>query len=252
MLKKSRYEIKVKNCLFRWRRCGVCVTDDVSCVSEMLLDDFLLTYLVFMSTSDLCQALLGQYPYCQIHTRTHTHTHTLCLSPWLLSLIAALAAGARRRAKTPSSGSVRYCSWCPIGADSTRTSWRKRSTSGASWRYDSFVSTSALLIHLLCLKSKIWFVWVTRRVCVCVCVVLGLVDLFSSFLPQGGPCWCFYLLLTKRADKKENRLFRGASWGMMVVIIIWGCMFFSVRWRRNNQETYSYQGYTIISVLPRV
>ncbi|KAK6327041.1 hypothetical protein J4Q44_G00026860 [Coregonus suidteri] len=30
--------------------------------SEPLLDDFLLTYLVFMSTSDLCQALLGQYP----------------------------------------------------------------------------------------------------------------------------------------------------------------------------------------------
>uniref|UniRef100_A0AAR2L3J8 Rap guanine nucleotide exchange factor (GEF) 5a n=1 Tax=Pygocentrus nattereri TaxID=42514 RepID=A0AAR2L3J8_PYGNA len=29
---------------------------------EMLLDDFLLTYLVFMSTNDLCQALLGQYP----------------------------------------------------------------------------------------------------------------------------------------------------------------------------------------------
>uniref|UniRef100_A0A8C1Z080 Rap guanine nucleotide exchange factor (GEF) 5a n=1 Tax=Cyprinus carpio TaxID=7962 RepID=A0A8C1Z080_CYPCA len=29
---------------------------------EMLLDDFLLTYLVFMSTSELCQALLGQYP----------------------------------------------------------------------------------------------------------------------------------------------------------------------------------------------
>lgn len=28
----------------------------------MLLDDFLLTYLVFMSTNDLCQALLGQYP----------------------------------------------------------------------------------------------------------------------------------------------------------------------------------------------
>ncbi|KAJ3597931.1 hypothetical protein NHX12_001447 [Muraenolepis orangiensis] len=30
--------------------------------SDALLDDFLLTYLVFMSTSDLCQALLGQYP----------------------------------------------------------------------------------------------------------------------------------------------------------------------------------------------
>uniref|UniRef100_A0A8C9QXN5 Rap guanine nucleotide exchange factor 5 n=1 Tax=Scleropages formosus TaxID=113540 RepID=A0A8C9QXN5_SCLFO len=29
--------------------------------ADMLLDDFLLTYLVFMSTSDLCQALLGQY-----------------------------------------------------------------------------------------------------------------------------------------------------------------------------------------------
>ncbi|KAK1785520.1 hypothetical protein P4O66_018881, partial [Electrophorus voltai] len=30
--------------------------------AETLLDDFLLTYLVFMSTHDLCQALLGQYP----------------------------------------------------------------------------------------------------------------------------------------------------------------------------------------------
>uniref|UniRef100_A0A3Q2QQ09 Rap guanine nucleotide exchange factor 5 n=1 Tax=Fundulus heteroclitus TaxID=8078 RepID=A0A3Q2QQ09_FUNHE len=30
--------------------------------SDMLLDDFLLTYPVFMSTGDLCQALLGQYP----------------------------------------------------------------------------------------------------------------------------------------------------------------------------------------------
>uniref|UniRef100_A0A673J6J9 Rap guanine nucleotide exchange factor 5-like n=1 Tax=Sinocyclocheilus rhinocerous TaxID=307959 RepID=A0A673J6J9_9TELE len=30
--------------------------------TENLLDDFLLTYPVFMSTSDLCQALLGQYP----------------------------------------------------------------------------------------------------------------------------------------------------------------------------------------------
>lgn len=40
------------------------VTNDVFCVCviEMLLDDFLLTYLVFMSTHDLCQALLGQYP----------------------------------------------------------------------------------------------------------------------------------------------------------------------------------------------
>uniref|UniRef100_A0A674D8A1 Rap guanine nucleotide exchange factor (GEF) 5a n=1 Tax=Salmo trutta TaxID=8032 RepID=A0A674D8A1_SALTR len=29
---------------------------------KLLLDDFLLTYLVFMTTNDLCQALLGQYP----------------------------------------------------------------------------------------------------------------------------------------------------------------------------------------------
>uniref|UniRef100_A0A8C4HIT3 Rap guanine nucleotide exchange factor 5 n=1 Tax=Dicentrarchus labrax TaxID=13489 RepID=A0A8C4HIT3_DICLA len=36
---------------------------------KMLLDDFLLTYLVFMSTSDLCQALLGQYPYYSTRCR---------------------------------------------------------------------------------------------------------------------------------------------------------------------------------------
>lgn len=34
----------------------------VSLLTDTLLDDFLLTYPVFMSTSDLCQALLGQYP----------------------------------------------------------------------------------------------------------------------------------------------------------------------------------------------
>ncbi|KAM4600953.1 rap guanine nucleotide exchange factor 5-like [Polymixia lowei] len=33
--------------------------------SDALLDDFLLTYVVVMSTSDLCQALLGQYPSSQ-------------------------------------------------------------------------------------------------------------------------------------------------------------------------------------------
>ncbi|KAL0962041.1 hypothetical protein UPYG_G00334960 [Umbra pygmaea] len=37
--------------------------------SELLLDDFLLTYLVFMTTGDLCQALLGQYPLqCKVYT----------------------------------------------------------------------------------------------------------------------------------------------------------------------------------------
>lgn len=32
-------------------------------LADTLLDDFLLTYPVFMSTGDLCQALLEQYPY---------------------------------------------------------------------------------------------------------------------------------------------------------------------------------------------
>lgn len=47
----------------------VCAEDDllIYCFSlaDTLLDDFLLTYPVFMSTGDLCQALLGQYPYKQ-------------------------------------------------------------------------------------------------------------------------------------------------------------------------------------------
>lgn len=35
---------------------------DTSFLAETLLDDFLLTYTVFMTTDDLCQALLRQYP----------------------------------------------------------------------------------------------------------------------------------------------------------------------------------------------
>ncbi|KAH0627398.1 hypothetical protein JD844_003034 [Phrynosoma platyrhinos] len=34
----------------------------VTFFAETLLDDFLLTYTVFMTTDDLCQALLRQYP----------------------------------------------------------------------------------------------------------------------------------------------------------------------------------------------
>ncbi|OXB74576.1 UNVERIFIED_CONTAM: hypothetical protein H355_006446 [Colinus virginianus] len=38
--------------------------------AETLLDDFLLTYTVFMTTDDLCQALLRQYPFrCYVNTR---------------------------------------------------------------------------------------------------------------------------------------------------------------------------------------
>lgn len=47
----------------------------LSSSTETLLDDFLLTYTVFMTTDDLCQALLRQYPFieCCIH-RGHTLT----------------------------------------------------------------------------------------------------------------------------------------------------------------------------------
>ncbi|NXS39766.1 RPGF5 factor, partial [Balaeniceps rex] len=46
----------------------------LSSSAETLLDDFLLTYTVFMTTDDLCQALLRQYPFikCCIN-RSHTN-----------------------------------------------------------------------------------------------------------------------------------------------------------------------------------
>lgn len=37
----------------------------LSSSAETLLDDFLLTYTVFMTTDDLCQALLRQYPFTE-------------------------------------------------------------------------------------------------------------------------------------------------------------------------------------------
>uniref|UniRef100_F7CIQ4 Rap guanine nucleotide exchange factor 5 n=1 Tax=Monodelphis domestica TaxID=13616 RepID=F7CIQ4_MONDO len=40
--------------------------------TETLLDDFLLTYTVFMTTDDLCQALLRQYPSFKYHGREET------------------------------------------------------------------------------------------------------------------------------------------------------------------------------------
>uniref|UniRef100_A0A3Q1GRS3 Rap guanine nucleotide exchange factor 5 n=1 Tax=Acanthochromis polyacanthus TaxID=80966 RepID=A0A3Q1GRS3_9TELE len=46
-----------------------------------LLDDFLLTYPVFMSTSDLCQALLGQYPSTQALERKQKLLHLV--SQWM-------------------------------------------------------------------------------------------------------------------------------------------------------------------------
>ncbi|NWI61541.1 RPGF5 factor, partial [Calyptomena viridis] len=46
----------------------------LSSFAETLLDDFLLTYTVFMTTDDLCQALLRQYPFTEyliIHSLTY-------------------------------------------------------------------------------------------------------------------------------------------------------------------------------------
>lgn len=69
-------------------------------VSEMLLDDFLLTYLVFMSTNDLCQALLGQYPY-NVHADTkdcHTSFWSLpCVFFFVVSLTTLTYSSARCR-----------------------------------------------------------------------------------------------------------------------------------------------------------
>ncbi|NXQ90239.1 RPGF5 factor, partial [Nyctibius grandis] len=43
----------------------------LSSCAETLLDDFLLTYTVFMTTDDLCQALLRQYPFINICSLTY-------------------------------------------------------------------------------------------------------------------------------------------------------------------------------------
>ncbi|KFQ98262.1 Rap guanine nucleotide exchange factor 5, partial [Nipponia nippon] len=43
----------------------------LSSSAETLLDDFLLTYTVFMTTDDLCQALLRQYPFINICSLTY-------------------------------------------------------------------------------------------------------------------------------------------------------------------------------------
>lgn len=111
-------------------------TDDVlslcvvSSLADTLLDDFLLTYPVFMSTSDLCQALLGQYPSThwkpllpltfirnnllllsakraarrtQRHScsadNTHTHTHLLFHLVCLMSANRASTCEVRKKRK---------------------------------------------------------------------------------------------------------------------------------------------------------
>lgn len=50
----------------------------LSSSAETLLDDFLLTYTVFMTTDDLCQALLRQYPFTEscVHRGGQTSTRS--------------------------------------------------------------------------------------------------------------------------------------------------------------------------------
>lgn len=112
----------------------------VSSLADTLLDDFLLTYPVFMSTSDLCQALLGQYPSThwkpllpltfirnnllllsakraarrtQRHScsadNTHTHTHLLFHLVCLMSANRASTCEMRKKEKALTCRPPTYC-----------------------------------------------------------------------------------------------------------------------------------------------
>ncbi|NXO88879.1 RPGF5 factor, partial [Certhia brachydactyla] len=58
--------------------------------AETLLDDFLLTYTVFMTTDDLCQALLRQYPFTQscIHGGKEDDSDVSCRKRKVLHLVS--------------------------------------------------------------------------------------------------------------------------------------------------------------------
>ncbi|NXF01558.1 RPGF5 factor, partial [Smithornis capensis] len=62
----------------------------LSSFAETLLDDFLLTYTVFMTTDDLCQALLRQYPFieCCIHRRKEDDSDVSCRKRKVLHLVS--------------------------------------------------------------------------------------------------------------------------------------------------------------------
>ncbi|NWT86231.1 RPGF5 factor, partial [Lanius ludovicianus] len=62
----------------------------LSSSAETLLDDFLLTYTVFMTTDDLCQALLRQYPFieCFIHRRKEDDSDVSCRKRKVLHLVS--------------------------------------------------------------------------------------------------------------------------------------------------------------------
>ncbi|NXI97625.1 RPGF5 factor, partial [Psophia crepitans] len=57
--------------------------------AETLLDDFLLTYTVFMTTDDLCQALLRQYPFkCGINKGKEDESDVSCRKRKVLHLVS--------------------------------------------------------------------------------------------------------------------------------------------------------------------
>ncbi|NWV99593.1 RPGF5 factor, partial [Machaerirhynchus nigripectus] len=62
----------------------------LSSFAETLLDDFLLTYTVFMTTDDLCQALLRQYPFteCCIHRGKEDDSDVSCRKRKVLHLVS--------------------------------------------------------------------------------------------------------------------------------------------------------------------
>ncbi|KFO57316.1 Rap guanine nucleotide exchange factor 5, partial [Corvus brachyrhynchos] len=62
----------------------------LSSSAETLLDDFLLTYTVFMTTDDLCQALLRQYPFieCFIHGGKEDDSDVSCRKRKVLHLVS--------------------------------------------------------------------------------------------------------------------------------------------------------------------
>ncbi|NXJ20535.1 RPGF5 factor, partial [Dicrurus megarhynchus] len=62
----------------------------LSSSAETLLDDFLLTYTVFMTTDDLCQALLRQYPFIErcIHRGKEDDSDVSCRKRKVLHLVS--------------------------------------------------------------------------------------------------------------------------------------------------------------------
>ncbi|NWV74407.1 RPGF5 factor, partial [Dasyornis broadbenti] len=67
----------------------LCLGLSLSSPAETLLDDFLLTYTVFMTTDDLCQALLRQYPFTELnHQGKEDDSDVSCRKRKVLHLVS--------------------------------------------------------------------------------------------------------------------------------------------------------------------